>query len=155
MAATDTIQLRGVKELTAALNKLEKNTRLKIMRRVSRQGSKEIQAEAVRTAPRLSGQTAKAIKVRAGKRRKGRLSYLVTIGSKNFVGNQFYGAFQEFGWFSGSRKLGRNRKYNQGTQFMRKAFLKKAPQLSRKLPSMMWDEIAKECAGLYKRKTRS
>lgn len=109
-----------VKDLRSLEPKLEK----KILRKACRAGAKVV-AEAVRRrAPKLTGQTRKAIKVKAAKRsrrRKG-VSVLVQLGAGLYKGTTFYGAFVEFGHKAGSRKLGDRRKQVPGVHFMEEEF---------------------------------
>lgn len=70
-----------------------------------RESLKPMLAEAKRNAPAKSGKLRKSIRIKAIRSRK-RIGARVTIGGggSEYSGKQFYGAFQEFGWKTGSRK---------------------------------------------------
>src|SRR4051794_37182099 len=89
----------------AALKELEPRLAKKILRRELRKGLKPIQAAVKANAPVRSGKLRKAVILRATKRtRKNRIGVKVSLGKGAFfVGDQFYGAFQEFEHKSGKR----------------------------------------------------
>lgn len=145
------IRVTGAKELQAAFKNLDTATTGRIVRKVMREGAKVIQRESVALAPRKSGLVARSIKVRAGFRKKGTFRYQVIIGAQNFQGDSFYGAFLNFGHKIGKRGSSKPRKQVAGSEWLNRAFHNKAPQLARQLPVMLWDGIAKEAAGLYRR----
>ena len=93
-------------------------------------GANMVEAEAKRLVPEKTGALRNAIKVRRGKRtNRGSFSVLCVVGRRYFVGDEFYGAFQEFGWKHGGRK-GRkssNRTNIPGEHFMEYAFDAVAP----------------------------
>ena len=94
------VEIHGFEELDAKLKRLSRGTAGKIMRRSLRAGAKIIAAEARARAPRQTGRLAKSIKVRAASTRKrGEVAIVVRTGQSDnlFVGDTYYGAFQEFG----------------------------------------------------------
>ena len=97
MARTTLKHVSGVNEFKRKLADLEKKTRNKIVAKAMRAGAKVIQKQAKANAPVKTGFLRSQIKVRAGKRRKGKIYFVVTMGKKNFTGKGFYGAIQEFG----------------------------------------------------------
>jgi len=121
MPQSESIELVGAKELERILLSLDAKVARKLSSKALRAGAKVIQAEAVNLAPVKSGALRNAIKVRAGKNKKGFRSIRVAIGEKWFTGDQFYAAFIEMGWKHGSRKLGNKRKQIPGLHFMEKA----------------------------------
>lgn len=98
MGANVTTRITGFAQWRSQLQTLESKVRNKSVRQGMRKGAKILTAEAARNAPKRTGDMAKAIKVKAGKRRRGWITLVVQIGGKNYVGKRFYGAFQEFGW---------------------------------------------------------
>lgn len=116
------VKIEGAKELDKALSELEKKVARKLTRQSLRAGAKPIHKEAQSLAPARSGKMRKAIKIKAGRSRRGTMSVLVQIGAKNFTGKEFYGAFQNFGWRQGSRRLGNKRKQIPGKHFMELGF---------------------------------
>jgi HK97 gp10 family phage protein len=62
-----------------------------------RAGMKLVQAEAKQLAPFDTGELKSAIKIRAGKTRRGSLAVEVRVGEGDFKGDQYYAAFHEFG----------------------------------------------------------
>lgn len=105
--------IKGDKELIRKLDKLAKKDIKKAIRKGSRAGAKVVQREAKSIAPKDSGQLAKSIKVRSLKRSR---STIGTTASNAFRGTeQFYGAFQEYGYTSrGGNKI-------EGKGFMKQA----------------------------------
>jgi len=84
-------------------------------------GCKVVQAQAQADAPHKTGATAAAIKIKAGKRKKGRVSYLVTIGQGWFKGDEYYASFVALGHKQGKRKLGDKRKDIPGNPYLKNA----------------------------------
>lgn len=104
-----TVKLEGARELQAKLQELDKKVAKKVTRQALREGAKIVAAEAKTLAPVRSGNTRKAIKVRAGRSKKDYISVLVSVGSKWFTGKEFYAAFVEFGHFLGLKLGGKFR----------------------------------------------
>jgi HK97 gp10 family phage protein len=98
MAAKTGITIRGLGKLTRQLRKLEPKNARKAIRKAARAAAKPVQIKAKDLAPVDTGLLRKEIKVRAVKRSRQRIGVRVTIGNRNFVGDTFYGGFQEFGW---------------------------------------------------------
>jgi HK97 gp10 family phage protein len=109
------VEIKGGKELDAALQTLDKKVARKVVSASLRVGAKLVQAGAMANAPvlavarggkhpRTPGALRNAIKVRAARKNdKGTVAIFVGPGKKWFVGDQFYAAFQEFGWKAGAR----------------------------------------------------
>lgn len=93
-----TIQIRGGEELAAALESLGPAMEKKILRSAMREAAKPILDDAKRRAPVLTGQLRKSLKIRAIKRnRKGQVGVVISTAKGFFKGDEFYGAFHEFG----------------------------------------------------------
>lgn len=88
-------RVEGLEELERTLRELPDKVEKKVVSQALRKGLKPIQKEAKNLAPVLSGQLKKAIKIRAGKRKKGQVSVNVIIGDKDF--QNFYPKFIEYG----------------------------------------------------------
>lgn len=108
------ITVRGDRELIAQLNALPKNVRNKILRTRLRAGAKITQTRAKQLAPvdadrnhgAPPGTLRNSIKVRAMKRSRTALGYMVGTGEKDYQGVAFYGAFVEYGHRLGARSKG-------------------------------------------------
>ena len=116
--ASKTIIVTGDKKLTKMLNAPGKKTAGRLHRTASRKGAKLILDSARQSVPRLTGAFAKSLTVRAMKRSRTRMGYIVTqrlnyAHKRNRTGTVtsdkdtgFYGVYQELGW----RAVGRRRK---------------------------------------------
>ena len=112
----------GAKELEAALKALPKTVANKVVRKALRSGGKVILGAMKAKCPVETGALLKALKVRAGRRRRNSYTIVVGASSKDFTGKQFYASFVEMGHLQGSRKLGSNRKMIPAKPFMRPAY---------------------------------
>lgn len=115
--------VRGVLDISAVtkdLRSLEPKLEKKILRKATRAGAKVIAKAAKARAPKLSGLTARAIKVRAAKRSRKRKSITTLVQNRegDYKGKTYYAAFQEYGYRLGPRKLGNRRKLIPGKHFM-------------------------------------
>ncbi len=122
----DHVTIEGGDSIHKILIGLEAKASRAIVASSLRTGARVVQAAAKRLAPRDTGALERSIKVRSGRARHG-VSVVVGVGQKWFTGDQFYGAFQEFGWKTGKRKS-KNRKQVPGEHFMEYAFDEKAAQ---------------------------
>ena len=123
-------ELAGVDKLCNALRSVEKNVANKQMRKALRVGAKVIQAQEIADAPKRTGATAAAIKVRAGKRKRGFIAMTVAL-SKQFFTGAFYAAFVNYGHRARPRTLesvvsGESGNRVEGTRWANKAFQKSA-----------------------------
>jgi HK97 gp10 family phage protein len=136
-------KIEGADKIDAALSAIEKNVAKKIARKALREGGKIILKEAKSNAPKESGALKKSIKLRAGKsKKKGRASVVIGTGAKWFQGDQFYGAFLEFGHKAGSRKLGDARKQVEAKPYLAPAGEAKAAEAARKVVDSIWEQLA-------------
>lgn len=99
----DPIQLDGAAELSAKLRDMGRKAANKYARAALRPAARIIQREAKALAPIKTGRLRKAIRVNNGKTTADSVTVVVAPGKKWFVGDQFYAALQEFGWFLGKR----------------------------------------------------
>ena len=97
-------KIEGGEALVRDLQAVETKVAGKFVRQALRAGAKIIQAQCKADAPNRSGLTRRSIKVRAGRRSRTGVKMLVSIGKQAYVGDNFYAAFQNFGWKAGSRK---------------------------------------------------
>lgn len=116
------ITIRGLKEVSAKLRRVEPALGRKIIRRAFRQALKPVKARVRDLAPVKTGQTKAAVKVLAGRSRRGRITMRVVIGKGAYKGDQYYAAYQEYGFRLGSRKRGGSRPQIEGKHFMKRAF---------------------------------
>ena len=123
------IDLKGAKELARKLDNLPKRVEKKVLRQALRSGMRPIHMAAQAYAPIDTGKLKRSIKLRAIKRnRKGFVGVKITTGSGFFRGEEFYGAFQEFGWRQGPRRLGNQRRQVPGKHFFLRAANNKKDQ---------------------------
>jgi HK97 gp10 family phage protein len=124
--------ITGLPSLDRKLKALEPRVAKKVVRQALRKGAKRVQARVKQLAPKgPTGQTRKAVKVRAFKRsRKGTIGVKVQIGKGDYQGTEFYASFAEFGSKrSGTGHKGQRRAIGQRAQhFMERAYdLEKEP----------------------------
>lgn len=93
----------GLADLKCAIDEMEKSVRNKGIRKALRAGANVVRRAEIAAAPNMSGATRKAIKVRAAKRRPGRISVLCQVGAGWFVGTEYYAGFVEWGHKIGKR----------------------------------------------------
>jgi HK97 gp10 family phage protein len=123
-------ELVGADKLCNALRSVEKSVANKQMRKALRVGAKVIQAQEIADAPKRTGATAAAIKVRAGKRKRGFISMAVVLSKQLFAG-AFYPAFVNYGRKTRPHSLesvvsGDSGKKVEGTRWANEAFQKSA-----------------------------
>ncbi len=116
------IKVQGSQAIQDGLKELGKTVSRKVIVKGLRDGAKINRTQAVALAPVRSGAMKRALKVRAGKRRSGVISILVSCGKKLFVGPLFYAGFVVFGHRAGGRKLGDGRKIIKANDFITRAF---------------------------------
>jgi len=104
------IKLHGLDELRRKLEKIPADIERKAMRKGARAAGLVIQEEAKARAPRRTGKLQKNINLVVRKRRDGRISALVGLGS-----DAFYGKFLERGHRHIGRGKGRRAKLRRGT----------------------------------------
>jgi HK97 gp10 family phage protein len=98
------LKVTGLKEVEAALKTLPARVAKKVLRQAMRKGQKIVQAEVKALAPVRTGATRKAVKVRAGKRKKDTVRINVQIGKGDYKGATYYAAFPEYGTKGSGRK---------------------------------------------------
>jgi HK97 gp10 family phage protein len=91
------IKIDGAKELEKKLLSFEPKLGRKVVRQALRKGAKVIQSAAKSNVPVKSGALKKSIKVRALKKRRQSYGVMVATSEGWFKGDEFYGAFLEFG----------------------------------------------------------
>jgi HK97 gp10 family phage protein len=101
-------EIFGVDPVKKAFKRLEKNVARKVIRKALREAAKPVQADAKRRAPFDTGLLRKAIKVRAMRKKRGRIGIITITGQGDYKGDTFYGAFQEYG----AQNTGRSRTAN-------------------------------------------
>lgn len=91
------INIEGAKELEKKLKSFEPKLGRQIVKQALRNGAKVILAAAKANVPVRSGALKKSLKVRAMKKRRHSYGVMVATSDDWFKGEQFYGAFLEFG----------------------------------------------------------
>lgn len=128
--------IKGLDKLIKDLKQLEPKVQKKVVRKTLREGSKVIHREIKsNTVPVDSGDLRKSIKVRAGKRKRNTISVTIQTSDKEnvFTGDQYYGAFQEFG----TSKM-------PGKHYMEKAFNSKEEEAKAKMMDILAKGIIDE-----------
>jgi HK97 gp10 family phage protein len=146
--------LTGDDKLDRAFQALPRIVQKKVLREGLRPAAKLVKAAAVAKAPKRTGALAGAIKVRAGKRSRkypNSVRVQVAVGKEWFKGDEFYGAFEEFGWKSGRRvKKGRadHRKQIPGRHFIQGAYQDQGEAAKQVAQSKIVEGIEREAAAL-------
>lgn len=126
-------QVKGVKELKRALDKLEQKIRTKILRTELRGAAKELAADVKENAPvGETGKLRRAVRVKSAKRKKGRIAFNAQIGEGSFKGETFYGSMVELGTAK-----------QPAQHFMEQTFEAKASQIAAQVPQRIMDAIKK------------
>lgn len=118
-----TVRVEGAEELADKLETMPNRIQRKVMRRALRQAAKPIMDKAKTLCPILEherknrqvGALRDSIKVRAGKRRKSNISVVIGSSADWYTGDQYYGAFIEFGHYQGKPQH-RGKKYRGEAQ---------------------------------------
>lgn len=142
--------VEGAKEMIAALKSLGKKG-TGCVRKAERDAAKISLAACIAAAPSVTGTTKEALKVRAGRRKRNRVSMTVQLGQEFFQGKAFYAAFNLFGHHIGKRKshnpkqqaryeklTGITRKFIPGDNWMKRA----------------WDSVAGEAAATWEQRMK-
>lgn len=109
-------KVTGISQIKKALLLLERRLVRKVISQVLREANKKFIKPAVeQNAPEDTGKLKRAIKIKAQKRKRGSIGVNTQIGDKDFQGETFYAAFQEY--LDGPNK-----------GFMRKAFDEHGPE---------------------------
>lgn len=120
---SDTKLIRKLKSLDAAIER-------KFIRKATRSGAAIVAKATKDKAPKLSGRLRKQIRVRAMKRKKGRIGYSVVISARASDADAFYGAFVE---------LGANGK--EGLGFVRKSYEETEDLVDGHIRTELWRQI--------------
>jgi HK97 gp10 family phage protein len=106
MARKVTMVLTGDLELNKKLAALTDKQAKEAIRKAARPALQGTLATARSLAPKRTGALGQSIRIRAITRSRTRVGARVTTNSSSslFRGRTFYGAFQEYGWKTGSRK---------------------------------------------------
>lgn len=106
MARRVRVLVLGGDELKEKLRGLADKQAKQVIRGACREAMKLTQATAKALAPSKTGALRRSIRVRTLSARSKRIGARVTTSHKDnlFSGKTFYGAFQEWGWKTGSRK---------------------------------------------------
>lgn len=116
------IKIQGLEQLRKKLDVLGKTGVKRAMRPALRAGQKVITKAAQAAAPVRTGLVQRNIKTRAIRRSRKHFGMRTVLGEGFYKGKTFYGAFQEFGWKTGSRNVRTlPRRQIPGKHFMEKA----------------------------------
>lgn len=116
--ATVQLVITGDKQINAMLKELPKSVQRKFVRKAARPAVKAVLPSVKREAPRSIGALVKSLAVRSLRKSRVRIGLMITTREGWFKGKTFYGAFQEWGWKTGSRTgmRGHRTKYDEVTQ---------------------------------------
>lgn len=126
----------GLKDVKDSLNKLSKDLRTTIILDALRVAGRPMLDRVRSLTPVRSGDLRRAIRVVIGSAKDGRVYYRVVINKRNFVGDQFYGAIQEYG----SEKL-------KAKRFMRRGFQQTKSQVERNTERLIAEAVQKAARG--------
>lgn len=139
-------ELRSVERAIAKLG--DSTTANQLVGKAARVAAKAHLIKPAKAAmPMASGQLRKATKIRSIKRRRDSAGVQVGFSEKDFVGDQFYGAFQEYGFRVGPLRLGDARTKIAGRGMLRKVadqHGKKAQDMAAKLIADAMEKMAKK-----------
>jgi HK97 gp10 family phage protein len=123
--ATGTVKLIGGEELRRKLLTIDKKVAKQISSQALRAGAKVMLDATRRITPVISGTLKRSLKVRAGKRKKDRVSFQVQTRDGDYKGETFYGAFVNFGHRVGKREVPANPFMARGFELSKNAALSK------------------------------
>jgi len=154
MASAVTLTVRGDKAVMKRLKSLHRTVAKKVITKAARTAMKPVMKAARDNAPKKTGAMRKAIKLYSLKKnRRGEIGIMVALGDKKkwYTGDQFYGAFQEFGWKVGRRLTRRSirpdtRKQVEGKHFIERAYQSHGEQAMRTFMDEVPREIEKAMA---------
>ena len=138
------VKLVGMDAALRKLRTLPKKVQGKIIRPALRAAAKIGQTEARRLAPIKGGLLRKNIRVRAAKRKRGRIGVVFQNIGGDYKGETYYAAFQEFGYRIGPRKLGTARTEVPGKHFMEQAGKNKEKAMVQTVQMMMEAGVIQE-----------
>lgn len=144
------IDPKQIARIQRRLSEVPKKLGNKWTKKGLREGAKVVQKEARRGAPKKTGQTRRAIKVKSLRKQKNSIAMDLQIGEGDYKGDQYYASFQEFGWHVGSRKLGDNRKWIEGKHFLEKAYKSKGAEAADKAVNVILDGLEQAVRELAK-----
>ena len=118
-------RLIGAKQLERALRTMSRKESTKAIKKATRAGSKLITQTTKALAPRKTGQLRRAIKTRVLKTRRRKfgaesIGTVTVLGQGFFKGDEFYGAFLEFGYRRGKRQSVRETEFFRGEDVRKK-----------------------------------
>jgi HK97 gp10 family phage protein len=132
----DAFTLGGFDKLEAAFKQLGAVESRKRMSRVMRDATKIVLDQAVANAPEDTGLLKESLKVRAMKRKKGRVGFLVQTQSGDYQGKTFYGAFQEFG-----------SSHQPAQGFIRQAYDERKSEAEQLILDQLWQTVVETAKG--------
>lgn len=117
------VVITGVKAIDRRMKMLPDRLKKKVIRQAIRKALKPVQVAVKAQAPVASGQTKRAVRIRAVKSKKrDRIALEVKIGAGDYKGDQYYAAFVQYG-HNIARPRGNVIGHVQENPFMSRAFL--------------------------------
>lgn len=138
------------KELYLTLNALTPEKQTEILKPALKAGGDIIGAKATALAPAKTGALRRAIKVSSLKAKPGNAKVRIQVGKGAYKGDEYYAAFQEWGWKQGKRPRGGKtarandtRKEIPGRHYMENAVVQAGEAAISKINEMVLDGIDK------------
>lgn len=150
------VTITGLKELETALLELDSKVNKRISVASMKEALKPTLAEVKREVPTDTSQLEKSLKLRVMKSKDRRTKRVgITTGVKQFQGDEFYGAFVEFGHRVGHRDLGNARTEVPGEHFLEHSWDETKDQVVTSLDAALWRRIEIEVGKMNKGKASS
>lgn len=138
-----TVNFTGWDELRTKFESLDRGLRKKITQRAVRKGGKILLDHAKALVPVKTGGLKNSLKIKQKTSKDGFVKIMVGTSAGWFGGDEFYGAFQEFGWKQGHRRLGNTRKKIPGEHYVEYTFKEKATEASQAIIDELMFEVFK------------
>lgn len=146
-ASSQFITIRGLKEVSASLKRMDKKAAVRLIRKSFRRALVPVRDLTKSLAPKQTGLLASAVKILAGRSYRGLVRQRIVIarGVTDSGKKAFHGSLQELGWKQGRMKLGdkRTKIIPKDAHYMKRAFDQLGQPASDKAEEYLWDEIVK------------
>jgi len=152
----------GMTETRAVMVQLPVRAAKAACRKALRAGAKIMAAVMVTNAPVGSGLTRRAIKVRAGKRSRSKITTLASLSSRLFPTGLFYAGWVNYGWIwsrhrrerlkshdkgKASKAVGAGEKQIPGTHWLERSDAEARPRVRAEIERVLHEEVMKAFKG--------
>ena len=121
MSIRVTLQSEGFDAALRKLELLDRAVARPILVRALRKAAEPVLATAKAYAPKDTGQLEGSLRIKSARAKGGGVAVRVTTEAGDYKGDEFYGAFVEYGYRKGSRRLGDKRRVVPPQPYMRPA----------------------------------